>query len=133
MASVQDGGQQVVELFGRAAEETSEVARRASAEIGPLSQSGEAVRQGLQELMREWVELAQSRLEANLDDMVAVARSRTLPELISAQGTLVRHNMEMMVGNAQRLLRRSIQVADSAKQPLAENERRSEEAIARKR
>ena len=124
--SAQDSGQKVVELFGRAAEATGEVARLASMEIGALSKSGEAVRSGLLQLSREWVELAQSRLEGNLDDMVTVARSRTLPELITAQGMLVRHNMEMMVENTQRLLRRSIQVADSAKHPLAEDERRSD-------
>jgi hypothetical protein len=83
------------------------------------------MRSGLSQLSREWVDLVQARLQANFDDMVAVARSRTLPELITAQGNLVRHNMEMMVDNAQRLLRRSMRIGDAAKEPLADNERQS--------
>jgi hypothetical protein len=123
--TIQDSSERVARAFGLVAQETGEVVQRASSEMGALVQSGEAMRSGLSQLSREWVDLVQARLQANFDDMVALARSRTLPELITAQGNLVRHNMEMMVHNAQRLLRRSMRIGDAAKEPLADNERQS--------
>jgi hypothetical protein len=84
-----------------------------------LTQSGEAMANGVQRLSREWFDLVQARLQGNLEDMVRLARSRTWSEFVAAQGNLVRHNLEMMMDNAQRLVRRSLRVADAAKEPLA--------------
>jgi len=127
-SSMRDSGEHVTRAFALAAQETGEVIWRSSAQMGALVQSGEAVRSGLARLSREWAELVQERLQTNLDDLIAVARARTLPDLVTAQGDLFRHNMEMMVDNAQRLLRRSIRIGDAAKEPLVDSDPRSRRA-----
>ena len=128
MRAVERSGEEVVPLFGLAAEQTARVAERASEGAHAMAECGESLRQGLWAISREWSELVQARLQSNLDDMVEVAQSRTLPELAAAQGSLIRHNMEMVVENSQRLLRSSMRVAESVQQPIADRIRQEEGA-----
>jgi hypothetical protein len=126
MRAVERGGDEVVPLFGLAAEQTARVAERASDGAHAMAECGESLRQGLWAISREWSELVQARLQSNLDDMIEVAQARTLPELVAAQGSLIRHNMEMMVENSQRLFRSSMRVAENMRQPFADGPRQEE-------
>jgi hypothetical protein len=115
---IQQGTEQVVQLFGLAAEETGEMARRTADDLRALSQSGEAFGRGVQSISREWVELSQSHMQRNLDDLSEVFRSRTFSDLVAAHTRMVRHNFEMMVENGQRIMRSSMRMTEKARQPL---------------
>ena len=118
---MQRGSEQTIQLFGLATDEAGNVARRASDDLRALAQSGEAFRSGVQSISREWFELSQARMQQNLDDLSAVFRSRSLPDLVAAQSTMVRHNVEMMIENGQRLMRASMRMAEKARQPLEQS------------
>jgi hypothetical protein len=116
--------QQGSKLFGLATDEAGEVARQTSGDLRALAQSGEAFGRGVQSISREWLELSQTRMQRNLDDLSAVFRSRTFSDLVAAQTNMVRHNFEMMVENGQRLMRSSMRMTEKVRQPL---EQRSED------
>jgi hypothetical protein len=117
--AIQKGGDQVVHGLSRAVEEAVEVTQRASDDWRAMSMSGEALGRGLQSISREWFELSQARMQQNLNDMSAVFRSRTFPEMVAAQNSLLRHNLEMMVENGQRIMSLSMRMVEKIKPPLA--------------
>jgi hypothetical protein len=116
--AVQRGSEQSIRLLSSVTEEVGKVARRTSDDLRALTESSEAFGRGLQSISREWVELSQSRMQQNLDDLSAMFGSRTLPDLMAAQTTMVRHNVEMMLENSQRIMRSSMRMAEKARQLL---------------
>lgn len=123
--AIQQGSEQVVQLFGRATEEAGELVQRASEDLRALSQSGEALRTGMRSITREWFDLSQARVQQNFDDLSAVFRSRTLADFVAAHSSMVRHNIEMMVENGQRMMRLSMRTTDKVKQPLEQRARQA--------
>ena len=116
--TVQQSGERVVQVFGRSMEEGGEVTKRASDDLRALSQASEAFGRGVQSISREWFELSQNRVQQSLDDMTAVFRSRTLPDMLAAQSAMVRHNFEMMAENTQRIMSMSVRMTNTVKRPL---------------
>ena len=116
--TVQQSGERVVQVFGRSMEEGGEVTKRASDDLRALSQASEAFGRGVQSISREWFELSQNRVQQSLDDMSAVFRSRTLPDMLAAQSAMVRHNFEMMAENTQRIMSMSVRMTNTVKRPL---------------
>ncbi len=114
----QQSGERVVQVFGRSMEEGGEVTKRASDDLRALSQASEAFGRGVQSISREWFELSQNRVQQSLDDMSAVFRSRTLPDMLAAQSAMVRHNFEMMAENTQRIMSMSVRMTNTVKRPL---------------
>jgi hypothetical protein len=119
--AIQQGSEQVVRVFGRAGEEAGEVTQRASDDLRAMSLSGEAFGRGLQSVSREWFELSQARMQQNLNDMSAVFQSRTFSEMVAAQSSLVRRNLEMMVENSQRIMTLWMRMMDKVKPPLGKS------------
>ena len=116
--TVQQSGERVVQVFGRSMEEGGEVTKRASDDLRALSQASEAFGRGVQSISRDWFELSQNRVQQSLDDMTAVFRSRTLPDMLAAQSAMVRHNFEMMAENTQRIMSMSVRMTNTVKRPL---------------
>jgi hypothetical protein len=63
--------------------------------------------------------MVQERIRKNLDGVNALVRCRTLPELLRAQGTLFRDNMELTLTNSRRLAEISARFADNATRTAA--------------
>jgi hypothetical protein len=68
----------------------------------------------MQDVSSECLSMVQERMQKNLDGINAVVRSRTLPELMAAQGLLFRENLELTMRNSRRIVELSTRIADTA-------------------
>lgn len=118
--TLERGRDQAVQMFHRATEGVGKSVQRTSDDLRAMSRSGEALTRGVRSVSREWFELSQTRVQQNLDDISAVFQSRTFSDLIAAQSSMVRHNVEMMIENGQRIMRSSMRMADKVRQPLGQ-------------
>jgi hypothetical protein len=100
------------------ADRTDAAALRLSEEavhnLRAVAQSSTALARGLQEVSREVVDRSQKRLQRNLDGLQALARCRSLTDLIEAQTTLLRDNLEQTVENSRRIAELTIQITEEA-------------------
>ena len=81
---------QMTQLFTLSAARGEELTRRSAQGMEALTQVSTALTRGFQEFSREWLTLAQARLQRNIDAMNAIAGCRSLPELFKVQSELVR-------------------------------------------
>ena len=56
--------------------------------------------------------LDRARLQRNLDGLQALARCRSMSDIVEVQSSLLRDNLEQTVENSQRLAELTIQMAD---------------------
>ncbi|HEX2726178.1 MAG TPA: phasin family protein, partial [Beijerinckiaceae bacterium] len=71
-----------------------------------------------QEISREWMSLAQHRLQRNLEAIETLASCRTMQDLVAAQTQLVRDNMQEIVDNSRHIAETSVKVANEAAEVL---------------
>ena len=69
---------------------------------------------GLQEVSREVVSRSQQRLQRNLDGLQALARCRSITDLVEVQSSLLRDNLEQTLENSRRLAELTLQMTDEA-------------------
>jgi hypothetical protein len=79
-----------------------------------VAQSGTALARGLQDVSREMFELSQKRLQRNLEGFNQLARCRSVADLVVAQSSLIRDNLEQTLDNSRRIAELTIQMADEA-------------------
>jgi hypothetical protein len=79
-----------------------------------VTQSGTALARGLQDVSREVFELSQKRLQRNLDGLNQIARCRSVADLVAAQSSLLRDNLEQTLDNSRRIAELTIQVTEEA-------------------
>ncbi len=111
----------IADQFGRAfglAGDNEEVARQASQNLQAITETGSVLVRGLQEVSKEWLELAQQRFQKNAEGITRLAQSRTVQDLAAAQTDLVRENLQQIVEGTRKIAERSIQVADDAARAL---------------
>jgi len=108
--------EQVAEVLGAARQRSGEIAERASQNLQSFAQSGTALTRGMQDVSSECLSMVQERMQKNVDGFNAVMRSRTLAELMAAQGSLFRDNLELTISNSRRIVELSTRIADTAAQ-----------------
>ncbi|HEV7254060.1 MAG TPA: phasin family protein [Mesorhizobium sp.] len=77
-------------------------------------QSGTVVSRSYQDFSQEWLAMSQARFQKNMEGLNAMTRCRSLPELMQAQLSLVRENVELTVANSRRLAELSANATFSA-------------------
>ncbi len=110
--------EQFTSIFGLSGERAEETAQQSSRNIKAIAECNAVLAQGFQDISREWASLAQDQLRKNLDAFNAVLRSRSWPDLVAAQSSLARDNLELLVTNTRRLAELSIEVATEAAQRI---------------
>ena len=60
------------------------------------------------------VDRSQKRLQRNLDGLQALARCRSMTDIVEVQSSLLRDNLEQTVENSRRIAELTIQMADEA-------------------
>ncbi len=83
-----------------------------------FTQASAVLTRGVQDLSREWFSLTQERLQKNLEDFGALARCRSLPDVMAAQSNLVRDNLEQTIESTRRIAEVATRVANEASQAL---------------
>jgi hypothetical protein len=106
--------EQAVRLFGLPSGNAEDLTNQTSENIRAVTQSGTALARGFQDVSREVFELTQKRLQRNLDGLNQIARCRSVADLVAAQSSLLRDNLEQTLDNSRRLAELTIQVTEEA-------------------
>jgi hypothetical protein len=110
---------QATEVLGEARQRAQDLAERTSQNLQTVTRSSTLLARNVQEVSSECLDMVQERMRKNLDGVNALVRCRTLPELLRAQGTLFRDNMELTLTNSRRLAEISARFADNATRTAA--------------
>jgi len=109
---------QVTQAYGITGEGREEFTRQGAQSLEMMTQASTMLTRGVQDLSREWFSLTQERLQKNLDDFGALARCRSLPDVMAAQSNLLRDNLEQTVESTRRIAEVATRVANEASQAL---------------
>jgi hypothetical protein len=94
--------------------EVQGLTEEAAHNLRAVARSGTALARGLQEVSREVVTRSQQRLQRNLDGLQALARCRSMTDLVEVQSSLLRDNLEQTLENSRRLAELTLQVTGEA-------------------
>ena len=117
-ASAQRFTDQVSQTYGITGEGREELTRQGAQNLEVFTQTSAVLTRGVQDLSREWFSLTQERLQKNLDDFGALARCRSLPDVMAAQSNLLRDNLEQTIESTRRIAEIATRVANEASQAL---------------
>jgi hemerythrin-like domain-containing protein len=106
--------EQAARLFGLPSGNAEDLTGQTSENLRAVAQSGTALVRGFQDVSREMFELSQKRLQRNLDGLNQIARCRSIADLVAAQSSLLRDNLEQTLDNNRRIAELTIQVAEEA-------------------
>lgn len=110
---------QVRHMFSQSGEQAQELTRRASQNVIVMTETSTVWVRGFQDLSQEWVSLVQERLQTNLEGFSALARCRSLPDLMAVQSGLVRTRLEQTINGTRRIAEVNGRVANEAAQAMA--------------
>jgi hypothetical protein len=120
-AAAQDSARAASEILDRTTEvtavqsqATSNLLDYAPQYVQAIARSNRILARGAGTIALEWFGLRQERLLKNLNAVNDLLACRSMPDLVSLQGSLVRQNVEQMVGNSQRLAQISAEIAQEA-------------------
>jgi len=102
------------QIFGRADGDALGLSEEAAHNFRAAAQSGTTLARGLQNVSREVLDRSQKRLQRNLDGLQALARCRSMTDLVEVQSSLLRDNLEQTLENSRRIAELTIQMADEA-------------------
>jgi hypothetical protein len=101
-------------MVSRPEGDVSGLTEEAAHNLRAVAQSSSVLTRGLQEVSREVVSRSQQRLQRNLDGLQALARCRSMTDLVEVQSSLLRDNLEQTVENSRRLAELTLQMTDEA-------------------
>lgn len=93
---------------------TSNLLDHAPQYVQAIARSNRILARGAGTIALEWFGLRQERLLKNLDGLNDLLACRSMPDLVSLQSSLMRQNVEQIIGNSQRLAQISAQIAQEA-------------------
>jgi len=111
--------EQAALAFDAAQQRTRAVTERTSQTLNSLTRSSAVLAREIQDASGACIDMVQERVNANLDGVNALMRCRTLPELLAAQGSLVRQNLELSAANGRRMAELATRFADRATRSIA--------------
>jgi hypothetical protein len=114
-SEIVDRATEVVKHEGRV---TSNLLDHAPRYVQAIARSNRILAHGTGTIALEWFGLRQERLLKNLDSINDLLACRSMPDLVNLQSSLMRQNVEQMIGNSQRLAQISAQVAQEATQTV---------------
>jgi hypothetical protein len=102
------------EVADRQGQVTSNLLDHAPQYVQAVARSNRILARGAGTIALEWFGLRQERLLKNLNAVNDLLACRSMPDLVSLQSSLVRQNVEQMIGNSQRLAQISAEIAQEA-------------------
>jgi hypothetical protein len=114
-SEIADRATEVAEHQGRV---TSNLLDHAPRYVQAIARSNTILARGAGTIALEWFGLRQERLLKNLDGINDLLACRSMPDFVNLQSSLMRQNVEQMIGNSQRLAQISAQVAQEATQTV---------------
>jgi hypothetical protein len=120
--------------FGRAlgiAGDSEELTRQATKNVEAVGETGSILARGFQELSKEWFELAQGRLQRNVEGMTRLAQCRSVPDFAAVQSDLVRDNLQQMIDGTRQIAARSVEIANEAAEKIGAASKQSADRFPR--
>ena len=121
----QSSADQFARSFGLSGEPAEALAEQSKRNIEAITECGAILMRGFGEITREWLNLAQHRVQKNVEGIQAIAACRSVQGLVAAQTELVRENIREMVDSSRQIAETSVKVADEAGRTLADAQRKS--------
>lgn len=118
-ASSELGGR-LLEISDRQGREARKLVGQMPDYLQAIARSNRVLARGAGAITLEWFNLRQERLLKNLEAMTDLLSCRTILDVMNLQSALVRGNAERMLENSQRLAQLTVQMAQEATRPLAE-------------
>ena len=114
----------VLRALGTSDAEAQKAAQQSVRNMEAVLGSSKVVAEELQNISREWIEFAQSRLQQTLGSLNALGRCRTAEDAAAVQSDLIRDNVEHLLQSTRRTAEISARMADHATRKIAENLKR---------
>src|SRR5215208_174976 len=114
--------------LGSSDTEGQKAAQQSARNVEAVLGSSTVVAQELQNMSREWLEFAQSRLQQTLGCLDALGRCRTPQDAAAVHTELLRDNVEHLLQSARRAAEISARMADAASRKMTENLNRERRA-----
>jgi phasin family protein len=105
---------QVTRSFGLAGPQTEELARRSSENVQAVSQAGQILARGAQNVSREWFGLVQEGWRRNMDAMNRLARCQSVQDFVAIQSELMRDGLRQAIETNKRVAELSVRIAEEA-------------------
>src|SRR5215210_1979089 len=105
---------QFTQVLGFNGPQSEELARRSSQNLQAVSQASSVLMKGAQEVSQEWVNLAQDRLQTNMDSLNRLAGCRSVQDFVAVQNDLVRDTLQQVIDTNKRVAEVLVRIADEA-------------------
>jgi hypothetical protein len=115
-----------LQVFGLSGQQSQELAQQSSQNVQAIANTSTVLARGFQDIVREWLNFTQSRLDENLNRLSALRTCRSVPDLFAQQSDLIRENLEEMIDKGQQIMRHSTEVTHEAARTITAQTRTAE-------
>lgn len=115
-ATAEQAGDAANDAFRIARQRTAEASDAVGAWFGGSTTATRAMMQAGQEISSAWLDFTRDSLQKSVDSMAAMARCRSIPELMTVQGDLMREGLRDSVSAGQRLVEITLRATGQAAQ-----------------
>jgi phasin family protein len=116
---------QFMQVLGLSGQQSQELAQQSSQNVQAIANTSTVLARGFQDVVREWLNFTQSRLDENLDRVSALTTCRSIPDLVALQSDLIRENLEQMIDKGQQIMQQSTKVTHEAARTITAQSRTS--------
>ena len=109
---------QFSKMFGLSSDTARQTLQRSSGNLQAVIESTTIIAGGLQNVSGEWMRIAQSRFEDNLDRFDELMDCRSVQDYLALQTEIVRDHFEALLQSMRRASELSTRVADDAMQKI---------------
>ncbi|MET0530878.1 MAG: phasin family protein, partial [Microvirga sp.] len=110
---------QMMQTLNRTGEQAQEFARQSSQNFTVMTEAGNILARGFQDISQEWLGVMQAHVQRNFDGFTALARCRSISDYIALQNELVRDRLQHTIDGARRIADVSTRVADEATRTMS--------------
>jgi hypothetical protein len=110
---------QFTRSFGVSREKTSQLTGQMSRNMEMANEVGTVIARGYQEVSREWLELAQARLQNYVDHMAALVRCGSVQEVIATQQKIAEDLIREFSENGTRIAKVAGRIVEEAREAMA--------------
>jgi len=104
----------MMQFYGFPVRNSQDIAEQTSQHLKAITESSTILARGIQDISQEWLDLAQNRMQQNLESINAFTECRSLYDVLAVQSSLLRMNLERILENSRRIAELSSRVTDEA-------------------
>jgi hypothetical protein len=116
---------QFMQVLGLSGQQSRDLAQQSSQNVQAIADTASILARGYQDVVREWLNFTQSRLDENLDRLNALTTCRSIPDLVAQQSDLLRENLEEIIDKGQQIMQHSTDVTREAARTITAQARSS--------